>query len=88
MTRAAREEVSCEELEAGVPVAGVRAVVAGAERILRKASSAAAKSWAACLRRVFEIDPLLCPACAAEMVPIAIITQDRELTRLLTHLGL
>ena len=40
------------------------------------------------MRRVFEIDPLLCPSCAAKMVPIAIITEDRELARLLAHLGL
>lgn len=71
-----------------MPAAGIRAVMAGAERVLRKAASSAAKSWAACLRRVFEVDALLCPSCAVEMVPIAIITEDRELTRLLAHLGL
>jgi hypothetical protein len=88
VTRAAREEVSYEELAAGVPMAGIRAAVAAGERAISKAVNAAAKSWAACLRRVFEIDPLLCPSCAAVMVPIAIITEDRELTRLLAHLGL
>ena len=30
---------------------------------------------------------LLCPACAGEMVPIAVITQDAQLARLLAHLG-
>jgi hypothetical protein len=88
VTRAAREEISWEALVSGVPAAGLRAVMAGAKRVFQEASTAAAKSWAACLRRVFEIDPLLCPSCAAEMVPIAMITQDAELVRLLAHLGL
>lgn len=88
VTRAAREEVPYGELLEGVPVAGISAAIAGAERVLRKAASSAAKSWAACLRRVFEVDPLLCPSCAAEMVPIAVISQDAELVRLLAHLGL
>ena len=88
VTRAAREEVSYKELAAGVPVAGIRAVVAAGERAISKAVSAAAKSWAACLRRVFEIDPLICPSCQTPLVPIAIITQDQELARLLAHLGL
>ena len=88
VTRAAREEISYEELLEGVPAAGIRAAMAGAERILRKAASVAAKSWAVCLRRVFEIDPLLCPSCASKMTAVAIITQDRELARLLAHLGL
>ena len=88
MTYAAQEEISYEELLVGVPTAGIRAVMAGAQRVLHKAASVAAQSWAACLRKVFEVDPLLCPSCQAEMVPIAIITENRELTRLLAHLGL
>jgi hypothetical protein len=86
--RAAQEKLSYEELLEGVPAPGLRAVVAGAQKVLRKAASAAAKSWAACLRRVFEIEPLLCPSCAGKMVLVAIITDDRELIRLLAHLGL
>ena len=46
------------------------------------------RSWAACLNRVFEVDPLVCPRCASTMVPVAVIMNDRELVRLLAHLGL
>jgi hypothetical protein len=88
VTRAAREEISYEALAAGVPVAGIRAVVAAGERAISKAVSAAAQSWAACLRRVFEIDPLLCPSCQALMIPAAVILEDREIERLLAHLEL
>ena len=50
--------------------------------------SKSARSWAACLSRVFEVDPLVCPRCAATMVPVAVIMNDAELVRLLSHLGL
>lgn len=46
------------------------------------------RSWAACLARVFEVFPLVCPKCSVEMVPVAVIMRDRELVRLLTYLGL
>jgi len=55
---------------------------------IKEAVSHSVRSWAACLARVFEVDPLVCPRCAATMVPIAIIMKDAELVRLLTHLGL
>ena len=47
-----------------------------------------AKSWAACLARVFEVFPLICPKCNIEMKPVAVILNDKELVRLLNHLGL
>ena len=47
-----------------------------------------AKTWAACLARVFEVLPLICPACRVEMRPVAVILKDKELVRILTHLGL
>ncbi len=54
----------------------------------KDAVSARARSWAAMLSRIFEIDPLLCPRCGGEMRPISCITSDEELSRLLVHLGL
>jgi len=46
-----------------------------------------ANSWAACLARVFEVFPLKCTLCNLEMKPVAVILNDKELVRLLTHLG-
>ena len=46
-----------------------------------------ANSWAACLARVFEVFPLICPKCNLEMKPVAVILNDKELVRLLTHIG-
>ena len=45
-------------------------------------------TWAACLARVFEVFPLICPNCKVELKPVAVILNDKELVRLLTHLGL
>ena len=47
-----------------------------------------ANSWAACLARIFEVFPLICPNCNLEMKPVAVILNDKELVRLLNHLGL
>jgi hypothetical protein len=47
-----------------------------------------ARSWAACLARVFEVFPLICPKCNLEMKPVAVIFEDKELVRLLTHFNL
>jgi hypothetical protein len=53
------------------------------EGMLRKA-----RSWAACLARIFEIYPLICPNCRIELKPVAVILDDKELVRRLSHLGL
>ncbi|MDD2805104.1 MAG: transposase [Elusimicrobiales bacterium] len=47
-----------------------------------------ARSWAACLARVFEVFPLICPKCRIALKPVAVILNDKELVRLLTHFDL
>ena len=42
-------------------------------------------SWARLLRMVFEVDPLTCARCGAEMKVIALITQPVLIDRLLRH---
>ncbi len=54
-----------------------------AEKLRKRASS-----WAACLARVFEVFPLMCPNCGIELKPVAAIFDDAELVRLLTRFGL
>ena len=48
----------------------------------------ASKSWAALIRRVFEIEPLICPRCASPMRIKSFITDTKEVKRLLDHLGI
>jgi len=51
-------------------------------------STAASKAWAACLKKVFEVNPILCRNCGVEMEPVAAIIADAQLVRLLAHLRL
>jgi len=55
---------------------------------MTQAASAAARYWAACLMKVFEVDVLLCPRCGGELMAVATITNNSELNKLLANLGL
>lgn len=50
------------------------------------AVSAARKRWADLLRRVYEVDPLVCPRCASTMRVVSFITQPHVIKRILEHL--
>jgi Zn-finger nucleic acid-binding protein len=58
-----------------------------ATREARKAASAALLSWAACVRKVFEVDPVLCEKCGGEMKLVAVVLDDGGLDRILAHQG-
>jgi len=47
---------------------------------------AARLRWAELLRRIYEVDPLRCPACGIEMRVIAVITEPKVVDRILAHL--
>ena len=49
---------------------------------LRKAK----RRWAELLRRILEVDPLVCPRCGDEMRIVAFITQPKVIDRILEHL--
>jgi len=46
----------------------------------------ARRRWAELLRRVYEIDPLVCPKCGGEMRVIGFITEPTTIRRILDHL--
>jgi hypothetical protein len=46
----------------------------------------ARRRWAELLRQIYEVDPLRCPACGAEMRIVALITQRAVIDRILNHL--
>ena len=50
------------------------------------APTEATRRWAALLRQVFEVDPLVCPHCAGPMRIVACITQAAVIDEILTHL--
>ena len=44
------------------------------------------RRWAELIRRVYEIDPLVCPKCGSEMRVIGFITEPRVIRRIVDHL--
>ena len=42
-------------------------------------------TWARILRKVFEVEPLVCPRCGAEMVVVSWITKREVIDRILRH---
>lgn len=88
LTAAVKAQATCEELEAGFAAQGLLAAAQGVARAAREAAGKAARTWAACIRRVFEVDPVLCEGCGGEMKLVAVILRDSEIDRVLDHLGL
>ena len=44
------------------------------------------RAWARLLSKVYEVDPLVCPKCGADMNVIAVIEDPDEIERILRHL--
>ena len=83
VTEATRSRATRAELERGysVTLAGKAAREGG------RASKAAGRAWAACMRKIFEVDPVKCVKCGGEMKLVAVILDDGELDRILAHQG-
>ena len=45
------------------------------------------RSWARMIRRVYEVDPLVCPRCHGVMRVVAFITEPRVIRSILEHLA-
>jgi hypothetical protein len=69
---------------------GVRPAVAAQAAVGTEPDTAARrqlrKNWAALIRRVYEVDPLLC-VCGATMRIVAVITERSVITKILAHLA-
>ena len=46
------------------------------------------KGWAEMIRKVYEVDPLLCPRCGGQMKVIAFLTDYAVVDRIINHLNL
>jgi hypothetical protein len=46
------------------------------------------KGWAEMIRKVYEIDPLLCPSCGGKMSIISFIEEPKTIDRIIAHLKL
>ena len=78
-----RRRAAARCISAPDPLAeGIRAPELEEEPFRRRARL----TWAALIRRVYEIDPLLCPFCGAQMKIIAFILDRASIRRILEHL--
>jgi hypothetical protein len=50
------------------------------------AAPARRATWARLLRKIFEVDPLLCPTCQVEMCVVSVITEPAVVDQILRHL--
>jgi hypothetical protein len=46
------------------------------------------KGWAAMIRKVYEVDPMLCPKCGGRMKVVAFLTDFTVVDRIINHLKL
>ena len=46
------------------------------------------KGWTEMIRRVYEVDPLICPSCGGQMRIIAFIEDHNAIDRIIRHLKL
>jgi hypothetical protein len=46
------------------------------------------KGWAEMIRKVYEVDPMLCPKCGGQMKVIAFLTDFSVVDRIIDHLKL
>jgi hypothetical protein len=55
---------------------------------LQEPHTAPSQSWAACIKRIFELNPLQCPRCKGEMRIVAFLTDEREILKIADSLGI
>ena len=83
VSRGKRRKAEAESGEVGDGQAGEPSCAARAEardaRTLRR-------SWAQLIKRIYEVDPLVCPSCGAEMKVISFITEHDVVDKILRHL--
>jgi hypothetical protein len=48
----------------------------------------ARRNWARFIKKVYEVDPLVCPKCGGEMRVISFIEEEPVIRKILVHLGL
>ena len=55
---------------------------------LSQARRAAKVAWAKLIRKVYEVDPLVCPKCGLQMRVISLVEDPAVIERILSWLGL
>jgi hypothetical protein len=82
-SRGKRRKAETESGEVGVADTGPDSRSARAEA---RDARALRRSWAQLIKRIYEVDPLVCPSCGTEMKVIAVITEHDVVDAILRHL--
>jgi hypothetical protein len=83
VSRGKRRKAAAENGDVGGVDAGPDSRTARAEA---RDARALRRSWAQLIKRVYEVDPLVCPSCGSEMKVIAFITEHDVVDAILRHL--
>ena len=83
VSRGKRRKAEAENGEVGGAGAGPASRAARAEA---RNARALRRSWAQLIKRIYEVDPLVCPTCGSEMKVIAFITEHDVVEKILRHL--
>ena len=83
VSRGRRRKAEAERGEVTRADAGAPSRAAQAEA---RDARAMRRSWAQLIKRIYEIDPLLCPSCGSELRVIAFITEHDVVDAILRHL--
>ena len=83
VSRGKRRKAEAESGEAGGANVGPASRAARAEN---RDGRALRRSWAKLIKRIYEVDPLVCPSCGSDMKVIAFITEHDVVDAILRHL--
>jgi hypothetical protein len=83
VSRGKRRKAGAENKDAVITDAGEPSCAARAEA---RDARALRRSWAQLIKRIYEVDPLVCPSCGSEMKVIAFITEHAVVDAILRHL--
>ena len=84
--RRAKEKKAKEEKEGAAAAAGSQPVAAAVFPATSEKKKRASKRWAELIKKVFNIDPLICSKCGSQMQIKSFITDTAEVKRLLDNL--
>jgi hypothetical protein len=84
VSRGKRRKAEAENGEVGGAGAGPDSRAA---RVEARSACALRRSWAQLIKRIYEVDPLMCPSCGSEMKVIAFITEHDVIDAILRHLA-
>jgi hypothetical protein len=82
-SRGKRRKAEAKSVEVGVTDTGLATPAARAEA---RDARAMRRSWAKLIKRIYEIDPLVCPKCGSEMKVVAFIIDHVVVDKILRHL--